>query len=163
MSISKEITLDNSIPYDILKEALEEDAKMPKITRYYKNALGIRRVGNSLYQLIYPNHKKNEINIDEIKVERGAIKSVEPKASGAKISNMKIQQLEVFNKKWLLSRDYYSVHLSEITEEDPLSVKDIHSWTAPEDCLIQFKQSPYLANDLFILGERSKLYRCHLD
>ena len=87
MPLSKEITLDNTIPYDILKDALEEDAKVPKITRYYKNTLGMRRVGDSQYQLIYPNHKKNEVNIDEVKVERGTITNVESRDSGLKIGN----------------------------------------------------------------------------
>ena len=43
MQLSKEITIDNSIPYDILKLELEEDAKVPKMMRYYKNCLAMRR------------------------------------------------------------------------------------------------------------------------
>lgn len=96
-------------------------------------------------------------------IERGYLIGVEPKASGIKICNQKIQQLEVYNKKWMLTRDYYSVHLSEITEGESNQIKNLHSWTAPDDCLIQFKQSPYLAEDLMVLGEKSKLYKCRLD
>jgi len=39
--LSKEIAIDNTIPYDILKECLEEDAKTPKIQKYYSNLLAI--------------------------------------------------------------------------------------------------------------------------
>lgn len=43
MTLSKEITLDTSIPYDLLKQTLEDDAKVPKITKYYRNTLAMRK------------------------------------------------------------------------------------------------------------------------
>ena len=56
MELSKQISIDQSIPYDILKENLEEDAKVPVIRKYYANTLSIRASGQSIYQLIYPDH-----------------------------------------------------------------------------------------------------------
>jgi hypothetical protein len=56
MELSKQISIDQSVPYDILKENLEEDAKVPVIRKYYANTLSIRASGQSIYQLIYPDH-----------------------------------------------------------------------------------------------------------
>ena len=66
MELSKQISIDQSIPYDILKENLEEDAKVPPKRKYYANTLSIRAAGQSIYQLIYPDNKKNQVNIDTI-------------------------------------------------------------------------------------------------
>jgi len=36
--------------------------------KYYANSLAIRLTDKSSYQLIYPNHKKNEVNIESIDI-----------------------------------------------------------------------------------------------
>ncbi len=56
MELSKQISIDQSIPYDILKENLDEDAKVPAIKKYYSNTLGIRTTGENMYQLFFPDH-----------------------------------------------------------------------------------------------------------
>lgn len=56
MELSKQISIDQSIPYDILKENLDEDAKVPAIKKYYSNTLSIRATGQNMFQLIYPDH-----------------------------------------------------------------------------------------------------------
>jgi late competence protein required for DNA uptake (superfamily II DNA/RNA helicase) len=90
MQLSKEISLDCSIPYETLKEVLEEDSKIQKIQTYYRNCLAIRRMDDKRYHLIYPNQKKNEVNIDEVIIENGILVKTEQKASGLKASPQKI-------------------------------------------------------------------------
>jgi hypothetical protein len=49
MELSKQISIDQSIPYDILKENLEEDAKLKPIRKYYSNTLSIRTTEQNVY------------------------------------------------------------------------------------------------------------------
>lgn len=69
MELSKQISIDQSLPYDLLKESLEEDAKVPAKRKYFANSLAIRVTANNSYQMIYPNHLKNHVNIDSIGID----------------------------------------------------------------------------------------------
>jgi hypothetical protein len=64
---AKELVLDDKIPYEILQEAFNEDAKESKLAKNYMNALAIRRVEDSV-QLIYPDSSKRLINVDSVKL-----------------------------------------------------------------------------------------------
>jgi len=59
MQMSKQITIQGEISYDTLKEVIDADRLIPKIQKYYANSLAVRRINESQYQFIYPDHLHN--------------------------------------------------------------------------------------------------------
>lgn len=76
-----------------------------------------------------------------------------------------ITQLETFrqgNKIKIMSKDYFNVKLSEFDIAGESGVTALHEWGASE-CLIKFRQSPYVLEDFLVLSEKSIFYNIHLD
>ena len=99
IQMSKELVIDQAIPYEVLKDAIEEDCSQEKITKYYANCLGMSKLQDGTHIVIYPNHKKNEVNIDRIRMSSrdSVMTDVTPLASNVRVMANNIQQLEVYN------------------------------------------------------------------
>ncbi|TNV86928.1 hypothetical protein FGO68_gene10879 [Halteria grandinella] len=162
---AKSQAIDSSIQYDLLKELIDEDNKTPKLQKYYSNCLGIQKATDDSYLLIYPSHMKTHVNVDSITIANDKVTNHKTVASDLQVMFNGIQQLEFYNQKHLLSRDYYSLQLSTVSqgEDDVISLVKELSWSCDTDCLIKFRQSPYLAEQVVIMSEKSKFFTCRLD
>lgn len=44
-----------------------------------------------------------------------------------------------------------------------MQIEKDFSWSCESDCLIKFRQSPYIAEHVMLLSEKSKFFKCNLD
>ena len=67
------------------------------------------------------------------------------------------------NQEHLFARDYYTISIFKIINSgETIELKLVKECFCADECLVRFKQSPYIGEEIMVLSDKSSFYQCSL-